>query len=64
MTRGFESVCTNDEARDYFKKCGLTYNNITEGDILSLVLMINRELKKVKQAWRNIYKYNVFKQEG
>jgi len=31
MTRGFESVCTNDEARDYFKKCGLTYNDITEG---------------------------------
>ena len=46
MTRGFESVCTNDEAQGYFKKCGLTYNDITEGDILSLVLMINRELKK------------------
>lgn len=46
MTRGFEPVCTNDEARDYFKKCGLTYNDINEGDILSLVLMINRELKK------------------
>ena len=46
MTRGFELVCTNDEARNYFKKCGLTYNDITEGDILSLVLMINRELKK------------------
>ena len=46
MTRGFESVCTNDEAREYFKECGLTYKNITEGDILSLVLLINRELKK------------------
>lgn len=46
MTRGFESVCTNDEAREYFKECGLTYKDITEGDILSLVLLINRELKK------------------
>lgn len=46
MTRGFESVCTNDEAREYFKECGLTYKNITEGDILLLVLLINRELKK------------------
>ena len=46
MTRGFESVCTNDEAREYFKECGLTYKDITEGDILLLVLLINRELKK------------------
>lgn len=46
MVRGFESVCTNDEAREYFKECGLTYKDITEGDILSLVLLINRELKK------------------
>ena len=46
MTRGFESVCTNDEARAYFKECGLTYKDITEGDILLLVLLINRELKK------------------
>ena len=46
MTRGFESVCTNDEAREYFKECGLTYKDITEGDILLLVLFINRELKK------------------
>ena len=46
MTRGFESVCTNDEARDYFKECGLSYKDITEGDILALVLLLNRELKK------------------
>ena len=46
MIRGFDAVCTNDEARDYFKRCGLTYADITEWDILSLVLMINRELKK------------------
>lgn len=46
MTRGFESVCTNDEARDYFKECGLSYKDIMEGDILALVLLLNRELKK------------------
>lgn len=46
MIRGFEPVCTNDEARNYFKECGLSYGDITEGDILSLVLLINRELKK------------------
>lgn len=46
MTRGFKSVCTNDEAREHFKECGLTYKDIMEGDILSLVLLINRELKK------------------
>lgn len=46
MSRGFEPVCTNDEARNYFKECGLSYGDITEGDILSLVLLINRELKK------------------
>ena len=50
MTRGFESVCTNDEARNYFKECGLSYGDITEGDILSLVLLINRELKKSNKA--------------
>lgn len=43
--RGFDSVCTNDEARDYFKKCGLSYNDITEGDILVLVMMLNNEIK-------------------
>lgn len=46
MVRGFESVCTNDEARDYFKECGLSYKDIMEGDILTLVLLLNRELKK------------------
>ena len=46
MVRGFESVCTNDEARDYFKECGLSYKDIMEGDILALVLLLNRELKK------------------
>ena len=46
MSRGFEPYCTNDEARDYFfKKCGFTYDDITEEDISILVLMLKEELK-------------------
>ena len=45
MTRGFESFCTKDEARQHFEDCGLSYSDITEGDILALVLMLNREIK-------------------
>lgn len=45
MTRGFESVSTNDEARTHFKECGLSYKDITEGEILALVLMLNKEIK-------------------
>lgn len=44
--RGFEAVCTKEEAREYFKNAGLTYKDITEGDILSLVMLLNREIKK------------------
>lgn len=43
------SVCSNDEARAYFKECGLTYDDITEGDILSLVIMLNQEIKKANK---------------
>lgn len=42
----FPPVCTNDEAREYFTSKGLTYNDITNGDIISLVLLLNREIKK------------------
>ena len=45
MTKEIKSFCTNDEAREHFIECGLNYNNITEGDILTLVLMLNKELK-------------------
>lgn len=38
-------VCSNDEAREYFAEKGLTYSDITEGDILTLVLLLNREIK-------------------
>lgn len=44
------AVCTNQEARDYFKEKGLTYNDITEGDILALVLFLNMEIKKAVKA--------------
>lgn len=45
-SRGFECVCTNDEAREYFTKAGLTYSDITEGEILALIMLLNTELKK------------------
>lgn len=41
-----EAVCTNDEARQWFKDLGLSYNDITDGEILTLVLLLNREFKK------------------
>lgn len=40
------AVCTNEEAREYFKKKGLTYDDITDGDILVLVMLLQKELKK------------------
>lgn len=45
-----KAVCTTQEARDYFKEKNLTYNDITEGDILALVMMLNREIKKASKA--------------
>lgn len=45
-----EAVCSNDEARQYFKDKGLTYADITEGDILVLVGNLNKEIKKSNKA--------------
>ena len=42
----FGAVCSTNEAREYFKNCGLTYDDITEGDILTLVMLLNKEIKK------------------
>lgn len=39
------AVCTNNEAREYFKSKGLTYDDITEGELLVLVMLLNKELK-------------------
>lgn len=44
--RGFEPVCSNDACRQHFADCGLTYDDITDGDILALVMLLNREIKK------------------
>lgn len=48
--RGFEAVCTTEEARQYFWDKGLSYADITEGDILSLLMLLNREIKKSNKA--------------
>lgn len=48
--RGFEAVCTTGEARQYFLDKGLSYHDITEGDILSLLMLLNREIKKSNKA--------------
>lgn len=36
----------NSNARKYFKSKNLTYNDITEGDICTLVMILNRNIKK------------------
>lgn len=43
--KNIEAVCTRDEARQYFKDKGLSYEKITEGDILTLVMLLNKHLK-------------------
>lgn len=48
--RGFDAVCTTEEARQYFRDKGLSYHDITEGDILSLLMLLNREIKKSNKA--------------
>lgn len=40
---------TNDYARQYFKNCGLTYNDVTEGDIIILVSLLNKAYKKANK---------------
>lgn len=39
------AVYTSNEAREYFKSKGLTYDDITEGELLVLVMLLNKELK-------------------
>lgn len=48
--RGFEAVCTTKEARQYFRDKGLSYHDITEEDILFLLMLLNREIKKSNKA--------------
>lgn len=42
---GIAPVCTNSEARTYFSGRGLTYDDITEGDILTLVMLLSKHIK-------------------
>lgn len=42
----FGVVCTTNDARDYFKSKGLSYHDITEGDICVLVMLLNKHLKR------------------
>lgn len=48
--REYEAVCSNNEARQYFKDKGLTYADVTEGDILVLIGNLNKEIKKSNKA--------------
>ena len=41
-----EPICSNEDCRNRFKKYGLTYGDIADGDILALVMLLNREIKK------------------
>ena len=43
-------ITRQDLAREYFKAKGLTYDDITEGDICALLMILN---KNIKQACRN-----------
>lgn len=47
--KDIQPVCSTNEAREHFSNCGLTYRDINDGDILSLVLMLNQELKKANK---------------
>lgn len=46
---GIPPVCTNNEARAYFAGKGLAYADVTEGDILALVMLLNKHIKKANR---------------
>ena len=50
MSRNIIPVCTNDEARKYFLDKGLSYKDITDGDIAALALMLGSEYKKANKT--------------
>jgi hypothetical protein len=39
-------MMTNDEARQYFDDKGLTYSDITSGDICCLIMILNKHIKR------------------
>lgn len=46
MRKEIIPVCSTQEARDYFARKRLTYDDITEGDILVLIMLLNKHIKK------------------
>lgn len=48
--RGFEEVCTGENARKYFEECGLTYKDIESEDITELAMLVRDELKKSNES--------------
>ena len=45
-----DAICSNQDCRDRFAQLGLTYDDITEGDILALVMLLNREIRKSNKS--------------
>ncbi|AMR46884.1 hypothetical protein [Bacillus subtilis] len=41
---------TSEEARNYFVQKGLSYEDITEGDICALVMLLNKHVKQAVKA--------------
>lgn len=48
--RGFEPVCTNDEARAYFANKGLSYRDISDENIKILCEYLEEEYKKSNKS--------------
>lgn len=44
------AVCSSDYCRQRFSDLGLTYGDIADGDILALVMLLNRELKRSNKS--------------
>lgn len=49
MANDIRPVCSRDCARAYFKKRGLMYQDITEGDICALVMLLNKHIKRANR---------------
>jgi hypothetical protein len=49
MRKEIIPVCSTQEARDYFARKGLTYDDITEGDILVLIMLLNKHIKEANK---------------
>lgn len=43
--QNIKAVCSSEEARQYFANKGLTYEDITEGDVLTLTMLLNKHIK-------------------